>query len=91
MQGTIKTSKGNEQIMVGLKCNPDQCPRCGTGLFTETIDVNLTESRCVLATCTYSVRDRVGSLRSAEELLDAQPTLNIYRYGREGSGRSYSA
>lgn len=54
-----------ETIMTGLRCDPLKCPRCGAGLFCSAIDINLTESVCA---CGYSVKDRVGSVRDAEDI-----------------------
>lgn len=52
-----------------LHAKPDtaSCPKCGLGLVSALIDVNLTESRCV---CGYSVRDRYGSLSYAEQIAE---------------------
>lgn len=74
MRGTI--TRSNETVLIGLKCDPSQCPRCDARLTTDAIEVNLTESHCV---CGYSARDRVGGLRDAQELADSLPPLRIMR------------
>lgn len=81
MRGTMRKT-ANETILIGLKCDPNQCPKCADGLLIEYVDLNLYESKC---RCGYRVRDRVGSLRSAEEILDAQPGIVILHSDSAGT------
>ena len=77
MNGRITTS--NEEIYIGLKCDPSKCPKCGTALIGAALDINLTESRCGSPECGYSTRDRVGSIKDAEEVRGSHPPLRIMR------------
>jgi hypothetical protein len=65
MKGTVRTA--NEEIYIGLKCDPNTCPRCHGTLTRAAICINLIESSCG---CGYSARDRDGNLRYAQDVLD---------------------
>lgn len=77
MKGTITTKDGTTYI--GLKCNPSECPRCHEHLISEIIDINLRQQTCPTEGCNYSARDRVGSIRDAEDIRDSQPAVRISR------------